>query len=165
MACQLLTSHQKPQVHSVALCFSSAQATVDKSSVDPAQKQVQTRQARYVTFHIPPPASPTAPLLISHDSTGDRSTTYRDFARSLNDQHPRFCCYDFEYVSADGRPTSALYCIYWMPQQVNQQERILYSSGKSNFVSHLSGYKHFTAEDKDEVKEILEKEVIIKKAE
>jgi len=140
-------------------------ATVDKSSVDPALKLVQTRKARYVTFHIPPPASPSAPLIITHDSTGDRSTSYRDLTRSLSDQHPRFCCYDYEYVSADGRPTSALYCIYWMPQQVNQQERILYSSGKNNFVTYLTGYKHFTAEEKDEVKEILENEVHIKKAE
>ena len=154
---KLTTSH--------VACVLRCQATVERSSVDPALKLVQSRKARYVTFHIPPPASPTAPLQIVHDATGDRSHTYRDFARSLNDQHPRFCCYDFEYVSADGRPTSALYCLYWMPQSANQQERILYSSGKNNFVNHLQGYKHFTAEEKDEVKEILEKEQTIKKAE
>ena len=131
--------------------------------MDAALKLVQTRKARYVTFQIPPPASPTAPLLITHDATGDRSTSYRDLCRSLSDQHPRFCCYDYEYVSSDGRPTSALYCIYWMPQQVNQQERILYSSGKTNFVNHLQGYKHFTAEEKDEVKEVLDQEVPINK--
>ena len=138
---------------------------MDKSSVDPALKSVQSRRARYATFHIPPPTSPTAPLVIVHDLTGDRSTTYRDLCRALSDQHPRFIAYDYEYVSADGRPTSALYCLYWMPQQVNQQERILYSSAKNNFVNFLTGYKHFTAEEKDEVKEVLEKEVHIKKAE
>ena len=131
--------------------------------MDPALKLVQSRKARYATFHIPPPASPTAPLLVSHDATGDRSTSYRDLARSLSEQHPRFICYDYEYVSTDGRPTSALYCLYWMPQSVNQQERILYSSAKNNFVNALHGYKHFTAEDKDELKELLEKEAPIKR--
>ena len=140
---------------------------MDKASVEAALKLVQSRKARFVTFQIPPPATPTSPLIITHDATGDRSTSYRDLCRKLSDNHPRFCCYDYEYISADGRPTSSLYCIYWMPQQVNQQERILYSSGKNNFVNFLSGYKHFTAEEKDEVKEILEKEapIVVKKAE
>ena len=67
----------------------------------------------------------------------------------------------------DSPPTSNPVCSSTMCVcvQVNQQERILYSSGKNNFVNHLAGYKHFTAEEKDEITEILEKEVMIEKKE
>jgi len=135
-------------------------ATVDRASVDPALKAVQTRKARYATFKV---VDNNNQLLINTDKISERSVNYKDFLRDLKDNQPRFCIYDYEYLSNDQRPTSALYCIYWIPQNCNQQERILYSSGKSNFVTYLNGYKNFTCEDKDEVKEILEKEVAIKK--
>ena len=136
---------------------------MDKASVDPALKAVQMRKARYAIFRVAPPESSSSSLSIVLERQSERSATYRDLLRELKDNAPRFVTYDYEYSSADGRPTSALYCLYWMPQQVNQQERILYSSGKANFVAYLNGYKHFTAEEKDELKEILEKEQLIAK--
>ena len=130
--------------------------------MDPALKNVQMRRARYALFKVTS-SSPSSPLTIVLDKEGARASTYRDFLRDLKDNAPRFAVYDYEYQSPDGRPTSSLYCLYWMPQQVNQQERIVYSSAKNNFVQHLTGYKHFTAEEKDEVKELLEAEVLIEK--
>ncbi len=47
-----------------------------------------------------------------------------------------------------------------VPHNVNQNERILYSTGKANFVHCLEGFKLHSCEDKEEVEELLEDESI-----
>lgn len=63
------------------------------------------------------------------------------FLKSLSDSKCAFSVYDYEYKTADGRITSSLYSIYWMPENTNQNDRIIYSSAKGNFTNELSGYK------------------------
>jgi hypothetical protein len=82
------------------------------------------------------------------------------FFKDLVDTQPRFTIYDYEFKTDDGRSTSTLYFIYWVPQNSNQTEKILISSAKSNFLACLEGFKNVTAEKKKAVQELLENEVI-----
>jgi len=131
-------------------------AQVNRDSVDPAIKAVQTRKCRYATFKLN-----AETMLIELDKQSARSASYKDFVKDLKDNLPRFCLYDYEYLSPDGRRTSSLYCISWMPESVNQKDRILYSSAKNNFIGLLQGYNFFSCETKDEVREKLENESFI----
>jgi len=71
--------------------------------------------------------------------------------------------HDYEFKTADGRASSALYFFYWVPSNANDKERILYSSAKSNIVAALSGYKQFNVEEQEEIEDILKEEVQIGK--
>lgn len=136
-------------------------ASVDRAAVDPAIKAVQTRKARYATFKITGAQDSTSQILVTLDKLSDRDATYKSFMKDLKDNAARFTIYDLEFKSPDGRPTSALWSISWMPENCNQKERILYSSAKNNFVSILNGFKQATCEEKDQVRELLSSESFI----
>src|SRR5438128_1534471 len=106
-------------------------ASVDKETVEKALKAVQLRKARYALFRVNNTAEKMEIVL---DKQSERKCNYKDFLADLRDDTPRYCVYDYEFKSADGRPTSALYFFYFVPENVNQNDRILYSTGKSNFV-------------------------------
>jgi hypothetical protein len=51
-----------------------------------------------------------------------------------------------EFKTDDGRATSTLYFLYWVPQNSNQVDKILISSAKTNFVACLEGFKAVSLE-------------------
>jgi len=132
-------------------------ASLDKANVDSALKQVQMRKARYVTFKV---ESTDDKIQVVVDKISARNVTYKDFLKEFKDNKPLYASYDYEFKSADGRTTSALYFFAWMPANCNTNDRILYSSVKSNIVNALSGYKLFACEEEEELEEILQGEVI-----
>lgn len=136
-------------------------AQVDRPLVDPAVKSVQTRKARYALFKIVNESSNQSTILVTVDKVSAREANYRDLLKDLKENSARFALYDYEFLSVDNRPTSSLISISWMPENVNQKERILYSSAKSNFVAILSGFKQETCENKDEIKQLLSNESFI----
>jgi len=135
-------------------------AAVNKSEVDAGIRAVKLRKARYALFKVN--NQPDQPLEIVLDKQGEKKATKSDFLKDLSETQPRFAIYDYEYKTDDGRLTSTLYFIYWVPQNTNQVEKILVSSAKSNFTACLEGFKAVTAEDKETVEELLENEAASK---
>lgn len=131
-------------------------AQIDTESVNAALKAVKLRKARYATFKIKNEAG--SPIQVTTDKLGERKTNKDDFFKDLPDTQPRFTVYDYEFKTADGRATSTLYFIYWVPQNSNQMDKILFSTSKTSFVQILDGFQHKTCEKMKQVQELLEKE-------
>lgn len=133
-------------------------ASVNQDSVQGGIKAVKTRKSRYALFKVV--NAPGQPLEIVLDKQAERTATKQEFFKDLSETQPRFAIYDYEYKTDDGRATSTLYFIYWVPQNSNQVEKILVSSAKQNFAACLDGFKAVSAEKKKQVQELLENEVI-----
>ncbi len=95
----------------------------------------QFKKTRFIIFKIS--NLKIFPALISH-----RNKNYTDLLDELTDTSPAFICYDYEYMSKDGRPIDKMYCIYWKPENTSQSARIVYSQALHNFRTSLSGVEN-----------------------
>jgi len=135
-------------------------ATVDKKDVEDTIKKLRFRKARWVSFKIRNEAD--RPLEIVSDKTSPRNHTFKDFVKDVSDMKCSYYLYDKEFKTPDGRITSSLHFIYWVPPNCNQNDRILYSSGKPNLMQVLEGFKIHNFSEKDEIEELLQDEAIPK---
>lgn len=75
------------------------------------------------------------------DASGDRSSTWETFTKSLPRDNSRFIVYDFHYLSNDkpAREVEKLIFIYWSPEGTSAKEKMLSAAAKGNFRKELSG--------------------------
>jgi cofilin len=85
-------------------------------------------------------------------SSGERSATYEDFCKDLPENEPRYGLIDLEFETKDGRPTSKLIFISWVPDTASVREKMLYSSSKESIKAVLNGVGiHINATDSAEL--------------
>jgi len=85
-------------------------------------------------------------------SSGERSATYEDFCKDLPESEPRYGLIDLEFKTKDGRPTSKLVFISWIPDSSSIREKMLYSSSKESMKAALNGVGiHINATDNSEL--------------
>lgn len=75
------------------------------------------------------------------EASGDRSSTWEDFTKSLPRDNSRFIVYDFHYLSNDkpAREVEKLIFIYWSPDDASAKEKMLSAAAKGNFRKELAG--------------------------
>ena len=85
-------------------------------------------------------------------SSGERSATYADFVKDLPENEPRYGLIDLDFETKDGRPTSKLVFISWVPDTASVREKMLYSSSKESIKAALNGVGiHINATDSAEL--------------
>jgi hypothetical protein len=75
-------------------------------------------------------------LKIVVDSKGAKGKTFDDFVRALPDAQCRYAVFDKEFTSGDGRSTSKMYFLTWMPQVCKQKMKMSYTTERPRCVSH-----------------------------
>jgi len=51
----------------------------------------------------------------------------------------RYCIYDQDYTTADGRPASKLWFVSWFPKNSTTHHKMAYSSAKTKFREAIPG--------------------------
>lgn len=83
---------------------------------------------------------------------GERSKTYDDFSADLPDDDCRYALIDLEFTTIDGRPTSKLVLITWVPENASVRNKMLYSGSKEALKSALNGVGiHINCTDRAEL--------------
>ena len=86
------------------------------------------------------------------DSDGERSKTYDDFCAVLPDDDCRYALIDLELTTTDGRPTSKLVLITWVPDTASVRNKMLYSGSKEALKTALNGVGiHINCTDRAEL--------------
>ncbi|CAH0488126.1 unnamed protein product [Peronospora farinosa] len=108
-------------------------------------KQLKMRRKyRYILFRI------EADKVIV-DTTASSSATFADFNASLPDSDCRYAVYDHEFVTADGRKSSKLFFVTWIPQNSHPGFKMAYTHAKSAIQSVCEGCFEVSAVMKKEI--------------
>eukprot|EP01083_Nonionella_stella_P022026 60902_1 len=119
-----------------------------------AYKNIQKRRKnniRFVMFKI-------VNDKIVMDQTGMASDHYQEFLEALPLTHPRYCLYDYEFKTNDGRMADKLYFIHWAPVNCNTDDQIRYTQALPSFRERLLGTDHLSFTNKADVKTKLKSE-------
>ena len=89
---------------------------------------------------------------IDIESQGDLSKTYEDFVEALPENECRYGLIDIEFQTNDGRPSSKIVFITWVPDTSAIKGKMLYSSSKEALKRVLVGVGiHLNATDAAEL--------------
>lgn len=108
-------------------------------------KQLKMRRKyRYILFRI------DADKIVV-DATAPPSTTFVDFSAALPDSDCRYAVYDHEFLTADGRKSSKLFFVTWIPQNSHPGFKMAYTHAKSAIQSVCEGCIEVSAVIKKEI--------------
>jgi len=91
------------------------------------------KKNRYYTFLI------ENKEMIKVDKVGGREASYEDFCDDLPEKSPRYCLIDLDFETKDGRPTSKIVFISWIPEEGGVRDKMLYASSKEAIKLALDG--------------------------
>ncbi|KAJ0410393.1 hypothetical protein P43SY_002725 [Pythium insidiosum] len=133
--------------------YARHQEDVSVSAITPAAdvtaefKQLKMRRkSRFVLFRIE-----GAEIVV--DSTGPPTATFRDFLGALPDLECRYAVYDHEFVTPDGRKSSKLFFVTWIPQSSNPNFKMAYTHAKPSIRAVCEGCIDLNAVMKTEIEE------------
>lgn len=107
----------------------------DKEVVE-AFSKLRHKKLRYVTYRI---RSGPKSKLIAQDKIGERDSTFTDFLKDLPKNVPRYCVFDFSYLTGVGQEhRDRMMFIYWCPfSSASLETKTLYSASKPAILSTL----------------------------
>ena len=70
---------------------------------------------------------------------GERNSSYPEFKKNLPFTDCRYCVFDQDYESPDGRKVSRIWFISWFPKNATPYNKVAYASGKIKFGEMLPG--------------------------
>lgn len=73
------------------------------------------------------------------DKIGEVGKTFNDFVSELPEVNGRFAVVDVKLETNDGRSTSKLVLITWVPDSARVREKMLYAGSKETLKSSLDG--------------------------
>jgi cofilin len=92
------------------------------------------RKHRYILFKI----SENGEHIVI-DKIGEPKEGHEEFFKALPDTEPRFCVFDREFKTHDGRPTNKLWFLVWNPQNSTDFMKISYTYNKRHLREKLTG--------------------------
>ncbi|KAJ1451298.1 hypothetical protein M885DRAFT_530001 [Pelagophyceae sp. CCMP2097] len=100
-------------------------------SIDPDCKAVfeQLKIRRKHRFMILKIDQATEAVVVEH--VGARSATLADLLALLPDTDSRYCIFDLEYKTYDGRPANKLFFVSWFPSNATPYSKMAYTQAKS----------------------------------
>lgn len=123
----------------------SANAIAPTDAVVAEFKQLKMRRKyRYVLFRI------EADKVVV-DATAPPSASFADFNAALPDSDCRYAVYDHEFLTPDGRKSSKLFFVTWIPQNSHPGFKMAYTHAKSAVQSVCDGCFEVSAVIKKEV--------------
>ena len=102
------------------------------------------RKHRFLILHI-------TDIDINIDIIGERNKTFEDMTSLLPFTSCRYIIYDHEYETTDGRKTSKLWFINWMPSNSTPYNKMAFASAKSKIRDQLEGVFDAQATNIDEI--------------
>jgi cofilin len=90
------------------------------------------RKGRYILFKL-------GDNEIEVDKIGDRNETYETFKKALPYSECRYCIFDQDYKTNDGRPASKLWFINWFPDNSTTYHKMAYTSAKPTLYDQIEG--------------------------
>ncbi|CAH0520888.1 unnamed protein product [Peronospora belbahrii] len=122
-----------------------ANAIVPTDAVIIEFKQLKMRRKfRYILFRI------EADKVVI-DTTAPPSATFEDFTAALPDSECRYGVYDHEFLTSDGRKSSKLFFVTWIPQNSHPGFKMAYTHAKSAIQSVCEGCYEVSAVMKKEI--------------
>eukprot|EP01038_Epipyxis_sp_PR26KG_P009192 gene9192-12397_t len=100
--------------------------SISEECVEKFQELKLRRKHRYIVYRIGESG-------IEVERLGGRKESYEEFKSSLPYTDCRYCIYDQDYKTSDGRPASKLWFICWFPENSNTYNKMAYTSAKANF--------------------------------
>ncbi|TDH67236.1 hypothetical protein CCR75_000447 [Bremia lactucae] len=108
-------------------------------------KQLKMRRKyRYALFRI------EADKIVV-DITAPPSASFADFCAALPDSDCRYAVYDHDYQVSDGRKTSKLFFVTWIPHNSHPGFKMAYTHAKSAFQGVCEGCYEVSAVTKKDV--------------
>merc|ERR1712228_512114 len=106
----------------------------------------QGEKLRYILYEIKDKKT------IVTKGKGAKSKTYEDFCEALVDGEPCYALIDLDFKTTDGRPTSKLVLLTWVPDDSPVREKMLYSGSKEALKTTLNGVGiHINCTDRQEL--------------
>ncbi|RLN50111.1 hypothetical protein BBJ28_00003912 [Nothophytophthora sp. Chile5] len=113
-------------------------------------KQLKMRRKyRYVFFRIE-----GAQVVV--DATAPPSATFTDFMAALPDSDCRYAVYDHEFLTPDGRKSSKIFFVTWIPQNSHPGFKMAYTHAKSAIQAVCDGCFEVSAVIKKEIEQGME---------
>ena len=83
---------------------------------------------------------------------GPKKSTYDDLCDQLEDGKCTYALVDLDFKTTDGRPTSKLVLISWVPDDAKIRDKMMYSGSKESLKSALNGVGiHLNCTDRQEL--------------
>jgi cofilin len=125
-----LKLNMRPEAHGDG----TGKVELDAECLEVFEKLKIRRKHRYITFKI----SETGEKIVV-DKIGAPAEGSDDFFKILPDTEPRYCVFDREFKTADGRPVNKLWFIVWNPQNSTDFMKIQYTYNKRHLRDKLKG--------------------------
>ncbi|TMW62876.1 hypothetical protein Poli38472_005494 [Pythium oligandrum] len=110
-------------------------------------KQLKMRRKhRFVLFRIE-----GAQVVV--DGVGAPTSSFNDFLNALPDSECRYAVYDHEFITGDGRKSSKLFFVTWIPQNSHPGFKMAYTHAKSTIRAVCDGCFDVNAVIKKEVEQ------------
>lgn len=104
------------------------------------------RKHRYIVYKIDGESE-----AIVIEKASPRNETFEDLKMAVPATDCRYVVYDYEYTTNDGRPTSKLFFLAWMPSNATPYAKMAYTTAKGSLRDLLDGVEDVTAKSKDEI--------------
>jgi cofilin len=92
-------------------------------------------------------------VIVEH--VGDPKASANDFLALLPNSDCRFCIFDYDYKSTDGRPQSKLWFISYLPENATPHNMMAYSAAKGVFRDRFTGVFDLMAKTVEDVEVAL----------
>eukprot|EP00600_Ochromonadales_sp_CCMP1393_P012130 CAMPEP_0174997016 /NCGR_PEP_ID=MMETSP0005-20121125/718_1 /TAXON_ID=420556 /ORGANISM="Ochromonas sp., Strain CCMP1393" /LENGTH=169 /DNA_ID=CAMNT_0016251493 /DNA_START=35 /DNA_END=544 /DNA_ORIENTATION=- len=99
---------------------------------DTFQELKLRRKHRYIIFKL-------GDEEIEVENVGERNASFEQLTTVLPFTDCRFCIYDQDYKTSDGRPASKLWFISWFPRNSTTHHKMAYTSAKGKFRETIPG--------------------------
>lgn len=73
------------------------------------------------------------------DQIGEAGKTYEDFVGELPENEPRYAAVDIKFETGDGRETSKLVLISWVPDTAKIRMKMMYAGSKEVLKAAMAG--------------------------
>mmetsp|Transcript_519 Transcript_519/g.1490 ORF Transcript_519/g.1490 Transcript_519/m.1490 type:complete len:144 (-) Transcript_519:155-586(-) len=108
-------------------------------------RPVDGKKLRYMTYKIE-----DSKIVVA--GVGEKSKTYEDFCDDLEDDKCLYAAIDLEFKTTDGRPTSKLIMLTWVPDTGKIRDKMMYSGSKEALKTSLNGIGiHLNCTDRAEL--------------
>jgi cofilin len=90
------------------------------------------RKHRFIVFKM-------GPTEVEVETVGTRKSGFDELKAALPFTECRFCIFDQDYTTLDGRPASKLWFVSWFPQNATTHHKMAYTSLKGKLCESLPG--------------------------
>mmetsp|Transcript_7918 Transcript_7918/g.14368 ORF Transcript_7918/g.14368 Transcript_7918/m.14368 type:complete len:171 (-) Transcript_7918:71-583(-) len=128
-------------------CQGKGKAGTVSDDCYPTFEQLKIRRKhKFIIFKID---TETEEIVV--ETTGAKKATLEEFKAALPYTECRYCVYEHEYKTHDGRPTDKLFFMSWMPNNATPYGKMAYAEAKGVIRALLDGVFDTSASNLDQI--------------